>query len=316
MSLGGSYNTYNIRAYTDAILHELQQKDSLLSPIVTMEQGMGERLYFDKIGATEDMQLRTARLENLEISEDTFERRFVTPQRFDKTHVPMDDLQRDRWSKDISPDVVMSVVSAMKRKKDAIIAAAIAADVNRELDGVVGSVSFDTNFNVAVNANGATKYTGDTGLHEGKLLLAKTKLLAAYNDPNETPVVIASANALAGLQSRAFAPNGHSAGFFQGLPKVNVGGFDQGLDGFCGMRFIPYEGLGVDGSNDGIAYMVMPGFMKLGEWQALKLVEKELTQYKGFPMAISASMSLGAVRMYEEKVVRIKVDPTNAFATA
>lgn len=318
MSYSGSYNTYNIRAYTDAVLHELQQKESLLNSIVQIEKGMGERLYFDKLGATDDVRVRTARLEDIHISEDTFERRLVSPQRLEKVHVPMDDMQRDRWARDVSPEVVMSMVAAMNRKRDAIIAAAIANDVTRELDGTASTVSFNAAFNIAVNDNEGTAYTGDTGLHEGKLIKAKALLLGAYNDPNEIPIVVANAKTLAGLTGRAFnASNGNSAGFFQqSLPKVHAGSYDQGLDGMIGMRFVCYEGLGVDGSADNLAYVIMPGALKLGEWQPLMMKEAELSHKSGFPKAIAASMSLGSVRMFEEKIVRIKCDPTNAFATA
>lgn len=317
MSLGGSYPTLNVRKYTDALLHELQQKDSRLSPIVDFEKMETERTYFNKTGKA-GSRIRTSRLEDIAVNDRTYERRFASPTAISSTEIPFDDLDADRWLRNPQPEVIQSMFMEMNRQKDALIHSALAGMAARELDGVHSSVPLDATMQVDVNDNMYTDLQGDTGLHEGKILRAKELMYGKEAlDPHEIPFVIGSAKVLTGLQSRSFnAASGGAAGFFQGLPKINSAGLYAALDGFAECRYISYEHLGVDSSNDNIAYMVAPGAIKLGEWRALEVKINDRPDKEGIPLQIHAKMSLGAVRMYEEKVVKILCDPTNAYPTS
>lgn len=317
MALGGSYQDLNIRKYTDMILHELQQNESRLFPIATVEQVEGERTYFNKTGKASS-RIRTARLEKIVRNDRTYERRFVSPVAIDSTETPYDMMDADRWARDPQPEVLESMAKEMQRQKDVIILNGLTGNAAVETNGVIANVGLNlTDFNVAVNTNTYTDLTGDTGLHEGKILVAKEKILAAYGmDPHDVPFVIGSVRDLTGLQSRAFnSTSGASAGFFQGLPKINGTGLFSALDGFLGCRYIAYEELGVDTSGDRQCYMVAPGALKLGIWRDLSFKINEVPDLSGIPLQLHAQMSIGALRMYEEKVVRILCDPNNAYAT-
>lgn len=305
MALGGSYNDLYIRQYTDMIEHELQQDGSRLRPVVTVEQVQGERTYFNKIGKVSSYQ-RTARLEDVQLSDQSFERRFVTPIRIESA-VALDQMDLDRYLRSPQPELAQAIAKELGRQMDEIIEDAIAGNAARELNGVLSNAPFDTsNFSIAVNSNlfAGSAMTGDTGLHEGKIIQARQKMETAYAiSSQEMLYVLAPAKQIAGMMSRSFSQSG--AAFRAGNPYV-----DQLLN----VTFVPYEGFGVDGSSDQIAYVMPKSAIKLGIWQDIKFRADERLDKAGAPTQLMANMALGAVRMFEEKVVRVLCDPSVAFA--
>lgn len=316
MALGGSYQDLNVRAYTDMLNHELQQQQSLLMPLVEVTNVEGERTYFSKIGKV-DSYIRTTRLEDAQRGEQTYERRYVTPRIIESTQVPSDPLDLARWARDPQPEVAAAMAMELNRQKDDLIVEAISGLAAREINGSLSSVGFDPTMVVAVNENQYTQYTGDTGLHHGKIIKAKTMILQKYGmNPNDVPIVVGGAADLAGLAAQAFGPNGNAAGFFrQDLPDTNKMSFDQGMGMFLGCKYISFEGLGVDASSDRNVYVVAPGALKFGIWQALQFHADPLPDKASRPIQLMANETIGCVRFFEEKIVRIMVDPTNAFAT-
>lgn len=305
MALGGSYNDLYVREYTDMIEHELQQKGTLLRPHVTVERVLGERTYFNKIGEVSSYQ-RTSRLEDVQLSDQTFERRYVTPIRIESA-VAIDDLDLDRYTRSPQPELAQAMAMKLGRDMDDIIIAAISGTAARELNGSLSNAAFDTtNFSIAVNSNlfAGSTMSGDTGLHEGKVIQARQKMETAYAImPNERLVVLAPAKQIAGMRSRSFSQQG--AAFFSGNPYV---------DNLLNVEFVPHEGLGVDGSSDQIAFVMPQTAIKLGIWQDVKFSSALRIDKAGDPLQLKANMSIGAVRMFEEKVVRILCDPAVAYA--
>lgn len=305
MALGGSYNDLFIRQYQDMIDHELQQDGSRLREAVTVEQVQGERTYFNKIGKVGSYQ-RTARLEDVQLSDQTFERRYVSPIRIESA-VAIDQMDLDRYLRSPQPELAQAMAKQLGRQMDDIVIAAIEGDAARELNGSLSSAVFDTsNFQIAVNSNlfAGSSMTGDTGLHEGKLIQARQKMETAYAiAPNELLFVLAPAKQIAGMMSRSFSQQG--AAFRAGNPY---------LDQLLNVQYIPHEGLGVDGSSDQNAYVMPKSAIKLGVWQDIKFRADERLDKAGAPTQLMANMSVGAVRMFEEKVVRILCDPNVAYA--
>lgn len=312
MALGGDYRDLYINKYTDQILHELQQKTSRLSGIVTVEQGMGQRVYFNKTGKATS-SVRNARFEKIEFDDDTFERRFVTPSAIFGAKA-IDQLDLDRYMRSPQAELVEALSMQLGRDKDAIIMAAIAGTAGRELNGSVSNVAFDTsNQQIAVNSNGLAGSTmsGNTSLHEGKILQALTNFETNYADGEEM-FVIGHARQLNGLRSRVLSNPG--AGFFQqSAPTVALPGIVSSLNGFCGMNYIVYNDIPQVSSNDAV-YVVTRSAIREGVWRDLEIRTTPRDDLKDHPMQMTASMAIGAVRMYEEKVVRILCNPTITYA--
>lgn len=305
MALGGSYQDLYIRQYTDMIEHELQQKGSLLRPFVTMEKVSGERTYFNKIGKLSSYQ-RTGRLEDVQLNDQSMERRFVSPIHIEAAYA-IDSMDLDRYLRSPQPELSEALAMELGRQMDTIIANAMAGTAARELNGAMSNVAFDTtNFSIAVNSNlfAGSTMSGDTGLHEGKIIQARQKMETAYSiAPNEELVVLAPAKQIAGMRSRSFSQQG--AAFFAGNPYV---------DNLLNVQYVPFEGFGVDGSSDQIAYVMPKSAIKLGIWQDIKFSAAPRVDKAGDPLQVKANMALGAVRMFEEKIVRVLCDPAVAYA--
>ena len=313
MALSGSYNDLYVRQYTDMIEHELQQKGSRLRGLVNIETAMGERRYFNKLGKL-GSYTRTSRLEAVQLQDQTNERRFVTPT-YIEAAVGIDDIDLIRYQRSPQPELAEALALELGRQMDTIIINALGGSAEREVNGSFSAAAFDaTNFQIAVNSNSlaATSMSGDTGLHEGKLIQAKQKLLSAYaTDGNEELYVVGPAKQLAGMLSRAFASD--SAAYMQGMPQVNLPGLEKSLDGLLGMRFIMYEDSGTS-SGDQYVYVFPKSAVKLGVWKDINFRVDDRVDMAGGVKQVKANMAIGAVRMFEEKVVRILCDPTPAYA--
>ncbi len=317
MALTGSYGDLYIRQYTDLIEHEMQQNGSVLRSLVSVEPGlMGERRYFPKLGKSTSYEI-TGRSQAVQVQDSTFERRFVTPRAIEAVHrIEMLDVIRYQSSPDA--ELVSSMAQELGRQMDAIIVSAFSGSAGRELDGSSSAATFTAANTIAVNTNtfqaGATAMTGDTGLHEGKLINMKRRLLSNYSlRPGDEIFVIAPAIQLAGLHTRVLLNPG--AGFFQkNLPDVNHPMLDRGLDGFLGCRFVQYEDTGIDASLDQYVYMFLRKAVKLGFWQDVKFTQTIIDTAAGDPVQFKANMALGAVRMWDEAVMRALCDPTPLYA--
>jgi hypothetical protein len=308
MALGGGFQDHYVRMFRDGLEHELQQKGSKLRALVTVEAGMGERTYFDKIGVATSYT-RTTRYEDKQIGNNTFERRLVTPTLLESNYI-IDELDLVRYANSPENDVVRAMTMELGRQIDDVIINALGGTAGRELNGASSNVAFDTSNNqIAVNTNTYTSLTGDTALHEGKLLLAKRILQTNHIDLDmEDIFVVASAKQMANLMAR-MKDTGIGRQDFLNMMPLTVPGLDRGLDGLFGMRFIASERLGVDGSSDQYAYVFPKSALKLAIYKDLGVDIHKRYDKASNPTEITANLALGAVRMFEEKVVRILCDP-------
>lgn len=319
MALTGAYGDLYVRQYKDMIEHELQQRGSVLRPLVQVESVMGERTYFPKLGKASSYEV-TGRNQEVEIQDQTNERRLVSPKMIEAAF-QIEALDMIRYQSSPQPELVDALVMELGRQIDQKIIEALAGSAGRELDGSTSNASFDSNNTIAVNTNtfgskdlAGLSLTGDTGLHEGKLQKALQILQTNYAlNPGDEVFVVAPAIQLAGLRSRVVNVPGL---FFKNMPKMDLPMVDQSLDGLLGMRFIQFENTGVDGSSDQYAYIFVRKAMKFGVWQDVKVTIAEQTDKKGSPMLIKANMAVGAVRMWEEAATRALCDPTPTYAVA
>jgi hypothetical protein len=337
MSVGaGSYGDIAIRQYKDMIEQDVQQRGSLLRGVVDIEQVLGERTYFPKIGASTSYQI-TGRSQEVNVQDQVFERRFVTPTAIEAVH-RIEKIDILRYARSPQPELVESLAFELGRQIDVQIINALSAAANRELNGVSSSITL-ANFNgttmggvslgagsqlILVNNNnfagaavpGSTALmSGNTSLHEGKIISA-VQVMKSQGAilPGEQPIVIGNSKQFAALKSRVFMSN--AAGYFDRQVKDELGGmFDRDLDGFLGARYIVYENCGNDntGSYDAV-YVITKRAIKLAMYADLDFRVDEMPQIQGTPVQVKAGLALGTVRMWDEAVIQLACNSTVTFS--
>lgn len=321
MALTGGPQDLYVKQYRDLIEHELQQKGSVLRGAVTVEHvGSAESTWFPKIGKLSSYEV-TGRNQSIDLQDQTGERRGITPQLVESA-IQIEAIDMARYARSPQPELVEAMARELGRQMDLVIITALAGSAMREVAGSSSSASFDSNNTIAVNTNtfsmndgAGHTLTGDTGLHEGKILLAIQKLQTAYAlEAGDEIFVVGPAVQLVGLKARAFA--GNNAGLFQSGPNVNLPMADRALQGFLGATFIQYENTGVDGSSDQYVYVFTRRALKFAVMDDVSFRAKIREEIKGNPTLLKSNMTVGAVRMWEEAVVRILCDPTPTYAVA
>lgn len=312
MAITGNQVDLYQRKYSDLIEHELQQKGSVLEAVVTQEAGvMGERMYINRIGASDTAAEHTQRWADVEPSESTFERRYLTPINVHDAKF-VDELDLVRGANPTS-QVVQQVVMGMGRQKDRIIFNAFGGSAAREVAGASSAATFLSANTIAVNDNGfGTAYTTDTTpLHEGKLNKAVQLLSSQYVNANDSEIfVVGSANQLTRLRAR-LVQVGYGRKDYMDKAPLTIPGLDMSLDGYLGLRFVIYNGL-ADAANltggDEYVYVMAKDAIRTGVWKELSVKVTPREDKVGTPIQIAAYMSMGAVRMDENKIVRIVCD--------
>lgn len=311
MAITGTEVSLAVRKWTDAIEMELQQKGSLLTPLVTVEPGvMGERTYFKRAAKITGATEHTVRFEEINFDRANFETRSVSPKTIDKG-VHMDQLDVLRMSRAPDAETVQNIVEELGRAEDKIVLAAFGGSASRQIDGSESAAIFDSNNTIGVSDGAAyatSTVTGDTALHEGKIELAKLKLQQAHVDLGRNrPIVIASAKQLAALRVRMNI-TGVSRRDFMGTTPLRVAGADDALEGYLGCTYVHFETLADEdqlSGGDEYVYVLVPAAVKVGIWKPLEVtIDKDMSQ-RGHPDRIYAQKTLGAVRMDEAKIVRI-----------
>lgn len=306
--LSGTERDLYVRKYSDAIDVALRQAGGLLLPTVTLEPGvMGERTIFKRFGDVTGSTEHTTRFEQIDFQQINAENRYVTPKMIDVgVHVDKFDLLR--MSGDVNPEIVEAVANEIRRKEDLIILAAMGGTAAREVDGSSSAATFDSNNTIAVNdnANATSTVSGDSMLHEGKLISALNLLHAAHVSEEEDVFVLLTSKQATALRVRMNAL-GISRLDFVGREPQNVRGAIASLQGFLGLNFIRFEPLAAAdqlSGGDEYVYVTTRKATKHGIWSPLEVtMDKDLSQ-RGHPDRIYAQKTIGSVRMDESRIVR------------
>lgn len=307
MSLSGNELDLAVRKYTDMIDAQLQQKGSVLDAVCTIESGvMGERTYFNRIGAIDSIEELSDRFDPITLDQASFERRYVTPQFLHKA-IGLDKLDLVRMASSPESEVVQQMVYGIGRAKDKVILNAMGGTALREVAGAGSNVTFDSNQTIAVSDNTYTTLTGSNSLHEGKVLKMVKALQEAHVDTTAEQVfIIASASQLAYLKSRILTTGVGRRDFFDKAPLA-IPGLDKSLDGLHGCRFIAYQTLAdtdqLSSSNEYV-YALVKSAIKVGVWEPLTVDITERKDLKRFPVQMTVATTIGAVRMDEKRIVR------------
>lgn len=263
----------------------VQQKGSRLRPAVRVETGVvGTKAYFDQIGATE-AQLKTSRHGDTPLIDTPHARRQVTMYDYEVADL-IDDADQIKTLIDPTNGYAQSMKWALQRKMDyRVIIEALGTAYTGEEGGT--SVALPSAQQIA---------HGSAGLTISKLREAKEILDEAEVDEEEPRFILVKAAQVTDLLETTEATS---------ADYNTVKALVQGeIDTFMGFKFIRSNQVQADGS----------GYRKVFAWAQNGLLLAIGADIKGrideradksYSTQVFASMSIGATRMEEEKIVQI-----------
>jgi len=288
-------DTAYVNQYRNNISMLVQQKGSRLRPFVRVEPQNAEFEFYDRIGATDAVEI-TGRHQDTPLVSTPHDRRRVSLRDYDWADL-IDRQDKLKMLIDPTSAYAMNAVFAMGRKMDDAI---IEAAFNTAYSGKTGqtSVSFPAGNTIAHNYV-ETGSAAASNLTIGKLRRAKEILDAYDNDPDEARIMTVTANSLHSLLRNTEVT---SADY--NVVKALVEGK---VDTFMGFNFVRTQRLGTNGS----------GYRRHIAWVKSKLllavsqdpmVDVGPRRDKRNSMQVYVSMGIGATRMEEEGVVEVLVD--------
>ena len=273
-----------VEQYKSNVFHLAQQKGSRLRDAVRSESVTGKSHFFERIGSTAALK-RTSRHADTPRVDTPHSRRKVTMEDYDWADL-ID--QEDKVRMLISPqsEYAKAGAYAMGRAMDDAI---IAAAVGNALAGVSGgtTVSLPAGQKVAV---------ASSGLSVTKLISAKEIIDAADVDPDEERYLICSAKQISDL----LALTQITSSDYNSVKALVQGQIDT----FMGFKFIRSERLGLDGSSNRqvLAFTKSAMGLAVGKDMSTKISERA---DKNYATQVFLSMTIGATRVEDEKVVEI-----------
>ena len=288
-------DTAYVNQYRNNISLLVQQKGSRLRPFVRVEPQNAEFEFYDRIGATEAVEI-TGRHQDTPLISTPHDRRRVSLRDYDWADL-IDRQDRLRMLIDPTSAYALNAVFAMGRKMDDAI---IGAAFTQAFTGKTGQtpVSFNNN-NVVDKDYVESGAAANSNLTIGKLRRAKEILDSYDNDPDEPRIMTVTANSLHALLAKTEVTNSD-----YNTVKALVEGK---VDTFLGFRFVRTQRLETDSN----------GYRRHIAWVQSKLllavsqdpqVDVGPRRDKRNSVQVYVSMGIGATRMEEEGVVEVKVD--------
>lgn len=275
-----------------------QQQGSRLRKYVTEDPMGAEYKYFDRVGSV-TAQLKGARHADVSYSDTPHSRRRISFEDF--YHADMIDKEdKLRMISDPTSEYVQTAVYALGRKMDEII---LDAALGTAYSGKTGStsVSFPSSQQIAVD------YVESGSAANSHLTIAKLRealrLLESQEAVMEGEPLVCILNAKAKnslLQTTEMTSSDYNT------VKALVGGQ---LNTFLGMEFCRTELVRQDGSSYDRIIVMPKSAIKMAVASDVS-AKVEQIPHKFYNYQVLAEMSAGATRMWEEKVVEIKCDPS------
>ena len=288
--------------FKDNVIILSQQRGSRLEGLVRREEITGKRKAFERIGPTEARK-RLSRHSDTPRIDTPHSRRWTSQADYDWADL-VDDEDRARML--ISPEssYAINAAYAMGRAKDKVIIDAALGDAVYGEDGTA-STPLPSDQKVAVNAT-VTGTGSNTNLTIDKLMLARDILgkKEVIDDSEFTPLfVVVSQDQLTSLLTDTKV---QSADY--NTVRALVAGT---VNSFMGFTFIRTELL-PKSSNVRSCFAFVGGPMSgialaVGREVKARMSERD---DKNYALQVFLSMSLGAVRVEDEKVVQVDCDET------
>jgi hypothetical protein len=278
-----------VEQYSANVQHLVQQDGSKLRGSVREESVTGKNAFFEQIGATA-AQRRTSRHSDTPRVDTPHARRRVSLEDFDWADL-IDNEDKVRMLIDPTSDYARAAAMAMGRAMDEVL---IDAALGTAYTGVSGSTSVAGQTAIAANT---------TGLSLAKLLAAK-EIMDGDDVAESGRVIVCTADQITDLLNTTEV---QSADFntVKALARGEV-------DTFLGFRFIPVNGkridgsklVPVDGSSDRRCFAFQGDGLLLGVGADMTSKISERAD-KNYATQVFCSMSIGATRMEEARVLEI-----------
>lgn len=276
-----------VQQFADNFNHVAQQKQSRLESCVTIEPNIvGMSKSINRLGQR-TAQRRTSRHGDTPINDQPHSTRFVDLYDWEDGDM-VDDQDKIRMLVDPTSDYVNAMVAGLNRAKDDVIISALGGSAR----ATSGSIVLPSSQKIAV---------GGTGLTKAKIIQAKKIFRAneADEEAGEELYMVYSATALADILADTTLT---SADFLAG--QMLQSGTLKGK--WMGFNWIPSERC-PKASNTRYLYAFAKSGVTLGKGKEITTKVGE-DPGKGFNVRVYAKMSIGAVRVEEEKVVEIAVN--------
>jgi len=273
-----------VEQYKSNVFHLAQQKGSRLRDAVRSETVTGKSHFFERIGSVA-AEKRTSRHSDTPRMDTPHSRRKVTMDDYDWADL-ID--QEDKVRMLISPqsEYAMAGAWAMGRAMDDSI---IAAATGTSYGGVSGGTS------VALPSTQKIVH-GSAGLTLDKLIEAKEKLDANDVDLDEARYMIVTSKQMSNLLNLEKVTSSDYASI-----KALVQGQ---IDTYLGFKFLRTERLGLDSNSDRqvLAFCQSGIGLAVGSDVSTRISERA---DKNYATQVFLSMTIGATRVEDEKVVEI-----------
>jgi hypothetical protein len=284
--------TYQVMQFASIIQTLLQQKTSKLRGYVTIGNYVGKQASpVDQVGAIA-MQPVTTRFAAMGRVDAPTDRRWVFPSDFDLPQL-IDSFDKLRLLTDPTSTWVQNAVMAANRQYDDLIIPAFFANAATGEQGGT-STAHPAGQQIAVNFGAAS----NTGLTVAKLREARRILMANEVDLESDPVtVVVKAKQHDNLLAEAQVISLD----FNEKPAL----VDGMVTRFLGFNIIRCERLAQNGSSqDRIPAFAKSG-MHLGIWNDIATDISQRKDLQGLPWQAYVTMTAGATRLEEKKVVEI-----------
>ena len=282
-----------VKQFDSNIIMLSQQRGSRLERSVRYKEAIGEEAYFERLAATAARR-RTSRHSDTPLMNSQHSRRMCAQWDFDWADL-ID--REDEVRMLISPEssYAMNAAWALGRAKDEVILEAATGIAQEGKNGQTG-VALPAGQKIAVNYDSAS----DTNLTLDKVIHAKSILDAnEATEPDQPKYLWVTAAMLESMLKHEQPTSGDYAAI-----KALIQGE---LTFFMGFNWIRTELLGTDANGDRQAVAVVGDGVGLcvGRDQNSRISERD---DKNYATQVFASMTIGAVRIEDEKVVEIACD--------
>jgi len=273
-----------VEQYKSNVFHLAQQKGSRLRDAVRTETVTGKSHFFERIGSVA-AQKRTSRHSDTPRMDTPHSRRKVTMDDYDWADL-IDNEDKVRMLISPQSEYAMAGAWAMGRAMDDAI---IAAATGNAYGGVSGGTS------IALPAGQKVAH-GGTGLSVNKLISAKEILDASDVDPDEERYLIVTSKQISDM----LAITEITSADYNSVKALVAGQVDT----FMGFKFIRTERLGLDSNSDRqvLAFCKSGIGLAVGSDVSTRISERA---DKNYATQVFLSMTIGATRVEDEKVVEI-----------
>jgi len=273
-----------VEQYKSNVFHLAQQKGSRLRDAVRTETVTGKSHFFERIGSVA-AQKRTSRHSDTPRMDTPHSRRKVTMDDYDWADL-IDNEDKVRMLISPQSEYAMAGAWAMGRAMDDAI---IAAATGNAYGGVSGGTS------IALPAGQKVAH-GGTGLSVNKLISAKEILDASDVDPDEERYLIVTSKQISDM----LAITQITSADYNSVKALVAGQVDT----FMGFKFIRTERLGLDSNSDRqvLAFCKSGIGLAVGSDVSTRISERA---DKNYATQVFLSMTIGATRVEDEKVVEI-----------